>query len=120
MGDRDKAWVPGLPAEGQESGRGCGGTISPRDGLGRREDKLLEGEAGRHALHQYYLKRQGNPNISACSSSRVHMEPAGPASWHGQHSEPAPARGTAANTRLLRAAKQLLLPSLEKLTFQRW
>lgn len=47
-----KPVCPGLPAEGQESGRGWGGTIGLRDGLGGREDKLLEGEEGRRALHQ--------------------------------------------------------------------
>lgn len=39
----------------------------PKRRLGRRKDKLLEGEAGRHVLNQYYLKHQGNPNISAGS-----------------------------------------------------
>lgn len=47
-----KPGCPGLPDKGQESGRGWGGTIGPRDGLGRREDRLLEGEAGGPALHQ--------------------------------------------------------------------
>lgn len=53
MGARDEASERlGLPAKGQESGKVWGGTISPREGPSRKENKLLEGGVDTHALHK--------------------------------------------------------------------
>lgn len=71
-----KPGCPGLPNEGQKSARGWGRAISLRDGW-------AEGKANcwreRQADTLYTSNTSSiKPNISACSSSRVHMEPGRP------------------------------------------
>lgn len=113
-----KPGCPGLFNEGQKSARGWGRAISPRDSWAEGKTNCWRDRQADMLYTSNTSSIKETPTSQLAAPAVCTWSQAGPASQGDstrsqlQHTAQLPAPGC--------QGEQLLLPSLEKLTFQRW